>query len=183
MESKHQSCEQWFALRVNGRKERVTSTILENKGYQAFLPTYRTRDRRPAGTRDFDRPLFPGYIFCRFDVLRRLPILTTPGVIHVVGAGRVPVPVDDREISSLQRVVKEQLEVSPSDFLTVGEKVRIVDGALAGVEGILMEFRNSMQLVLSVSLLCRSIRIELHKDLVVSSPPKCQASTSPRRIA
>jgi len=183
MESNYHSGEQWFALRVKGRSEQVTSTILENKGYQAFLPTYRPRLMRPDSMGRLDRPLFPGYIFCRFDLLRRLPILTTPGVIHVVGAGKIPVPVDDQEIRSLQRVVKQQLDVSPSDFLTVGDRVRIIEGALAGVEGILMEFRNGMHLVLSVSLLCRSIRVELHKDFVVSSTPGLQASTNPRRIA
>jgi transcription antitermination factor NusG len=164
---------QWFALQVRGRHERLVSTILANKGYESFLPTYRNWEvskRRKCA----ESPLFPGYVFCRFDAFRRLPILVTPGVIHVVGIGRQPVAIDEIEIFSLVRIVDENLNAEPVDFLQVGEKVRIVEGPLSGVEGILVEHKSSLQLILSVTLLGRSVRVEVNSDSVVSTIPCLQ---------
>jgi transcriptional antiterminator NusG len=164
--------EQWFALRVKGRSEKVISSLLSDKGYPSFLPTYQAQSRRCTNTKRVDLPLFPGYVFCRFDVYRRLPILTTPGVLHIVSFGRVPAPVGDCEIASLQKAVEQRLVAQPSEYLQAGTKVRIAAGALCGIEGILLEVKNSLQLVLSVSLLCRSVRVEIPREfVVVVSPP------------
>jgi len=173
MEPDYQRVDQWFALRVKGRSEKAISNVLIDKGYPAFLPTYPFRNGRSLKKRLVDLPFFPGYVFCRFDVCRRLPILKTPGVIHIVSIGRAPAPVDDREIASLQKAIEHQLEAQPNEFLTVGSKVQIVQGALAGIEGILLEFKNSLQLVLSITLLCRSVRVEIPTDSVIadSVPP------------
>jgi len=161
---------QWFALQVRGRHERLVSTILTNKGYESFLPTYRNWDA-PKRKKHTESPLFPGYVFCRFDALRRLPILVTPGVIHVVGIGRQPVAIDEIEIFSLVRVVDENLKAEPIDFLQPGEKVRIVEGPLSGVEGILIDHKNSLHLILSVTLLGRSVRVEVNRNCIESSIP------------
>ena len=85
----------WFALRVRSNFEKVTSQILRQKGYEAFLPTYFSRNRWSDRVKTVERPLFPGYLFCRFDQADRLPILVTPGVVGVVGLGKIPVPIPD----------------------------------------------------------------------------------------
>src|SRR5690348_7070950 len=95
--------EQWFAVQVRARWERSTATLLGNKGYQTLLPTYALQQRR--GGQETTAPLFPGYVFCQFDVRNRLPILITPGVIAVVGRGRVPVPVEPSEINAIETMV------------------------------------------------------------------------------
>src|SRR5579872_6113349 len=97
--------ERWFALQVRTRWESSTAVLLSGKGYQTLLPTYRTKKRGNGKLRDGIAPLFPGYVFCQFDAQNRLPVLITPGVIAVVGRGRVPFPVDDAEISGIQTLV------------------------------------------------------------------------------
>jgi transcription antitermination factor NusG len=111
-----------------------------------------------------DAPLFPGYVFCQFDALNRLPVLVTPGVLNVVGRGRVPVPVEDSEIEAIQTVVSSGLRAEPWPYLQVGQQVRIENGALRGVEGILTSFRGSRRIVVSVSLLCRSVALEIDRS-------------------
>jgi transcription antitermination factor NusG len=180
MERDQQRVEQWFALRVKGRSEKAISNVLADKGYTAFLPVYPSRSWRSSGPGRVELPLFPGYVFCRFDVNRRLPILKTPGVLYIVSVGRAPATVDDREIVSLQKAVEHRLVTGPSEFLQVGTKVRIVEGSLSGVEGILLEFKNSVQLILSISLLCRSVRVEVPRDCVVAgSAPALRYSKEP----
>ncbi|HEX4996618.1 MAG TPA: transcription termination/antitermination NusG family protein [Terriglobia bacterium] len=171
MEWPQAGIEEWFALRVRVGSERGVSDLLDDKGYQTLLPVYLLRRRLSRGIRRVELPLFPGYVFCLFDVGRRLPILTTPGVMHVVGSGRTPTPVDEREIASIQRVIERRLVVSPADFLAAGAKVRIIAGALSGVEGVIVEFKNSLQLILSVTLLQRAVRVEISRDLVTATAP------------
>jgi transcription antitermination factor NusG len=161
----------WYALKVRPRYEKKVASTLLSKGYEGFLPLYRHRSRWSDRIREVQLPLFPGYLFCRFDVNRRLPILVTPGVMHVVGIGKVPHPVDDNEIAALQSVVISGLQAEPRSYLNVGQKVRVEIGPLAGVEGILTALKSSRRLVISVSLLQRSVSVEIEESWVVPVSP------------
>jgi len=112
---------QWFALQVRTRWEGSTAVLLSGKGYEALLPTYKTKKRWNGRLSEIDAPLFPGYVFCRFDALKRLPVLVTPGVISVVGRGRIPLPVDDSEIAAIQTVVGSGLRAEPWPYLELGQ--------------------------------------------------------------
>jgi transcription termination/antitermination protein NusG len=156
--------EHWFAVQVRARWERSTANILGGKGYQTLLPTYSCRQRRDG--RETIAPLFPGYVFCRFDGQKRLPILITPGVIALVGRGRIPVPVETSEIEAIQTLVSSGLPVAPWPYLEVGQRVRIEDHALKGLEGILIGVKGGHRIVVSVSLLQRSVSLEIDRALV-----------------
>jgi transcription antitermination factor NusG len=156
----------WFALQVRTRWENSTALLLSGKGYQTLLPTYQRRKRWNGRLKQLNAPLFPGYVFCQFDALNRLPILVTPGVIAVVGRGRVPVPVDDAEITALRTVVSSGLSSEPWPYLEIGQKIRIESDALRGLEGILIKFKGNHRMVVSVSLLRRSVALEIDRDCV-----------------
>lgn len=160
------NADQWYALQVRSRWENATATLLSGKGYQTFLPTYKAEKRWRTTSRELSVPLFPGYVFCHFDVHNRLPVLVTPGVLSVVGRGRTPVAVEDSEIDALQRVISSGLQTEPWPFLEVGQRVRILEGALNGLEGILTSFRGSHRIVVSVSLLCRSVSLEIERSRI-----------------
>jgi len=151
----------WFALRIRSKHEVMVATALHSKGYEEFLPLYRSRRRWSDRFKETHRPLFPGYVFCRFDVNRRLPILVTPAVMLIVGSGKTPLPVDDAEIATLQSIVKSGLKAQPWPFLQVGQRVRIDQGALEGIEGVLLGLRKPHRLVVSVTLLQRSVAVEI----------------------
>jgi transcription antitermination factor NusG len=168
--------QKWFALQVRTRWENSTVVLLSGKGYQTLLPTYQTKKRWNGRLRQLNAPLFPGYVFCQFDALNRLPILVTPGVIAVVGRGRVPVPVDDTEIAAIQTVVSSGFRAEPWPYLEVGQKIRIESGALNGLEGVLTNFKGNQRIVVSVSLLRRSVALEIDR-ICVSPLGSAQAST------
>lgn len=161
-----QESDQWFALAVKPRFDKAVARALEVKGYETLLPLYRKQRKDAARSKVSELPLFPGYVFCRFDVQTRLPILTTPGVIHVLGAGNIPMPLSDVEINSLQTAIKAQIPVQPFPFVGAGQRVRINRGFLAGVEGIVISCKHRLRLVLSVTLLQRSVLLEIDRDLV-----------------
>jgi transcription antitermination factor NusG len=176
------SRDRWYALQVRSRWESSTAALLSGKGYQTFLPTYKAEKRWRGGLRDVAAPLFPGYVFCQFDPHKRLPVLVTAGVLAVVGTGRIPVPVEDSEIDAIQRVVSSGISAEPWPYLEVGQQVRIQDGALNGLEGILVSFKGTRRLVVSVSLLCRSVSLEIERSAVCPIQPTRTAVVGPLAI-
>jgi transcriptional antiterminator RfaH len=164
----------WFALQIRSRYEKIAATLLRGKGYELFLPLYKSRRCWSDRIKELELPLFPGYLFCRFDPLDRLPILVTPGVIQVVGIGRNPAPVDDAEITNIQTAVQSGLPRQPWPFLQSGQRVRVECGPLRGLEGIVVVFKGRHRLVLSVTLLQRSVTVEVDgawvRPLAVSLP-------------
>ncbi len=158
--------EQWYALRVKSRYEKLVATMAHNKGFEEFLPLYECRRRWSDRFKMQEIPLFPGYVFCRMNPERRLPLLTIPGAMHFVGIGRVPAPVEDAEIAAIQAAARSGLSMEPWPYLEVGQRVQVEFGPLAGVEGILVELRKQRRIVISVSLLQRSVGVEIEADWV-----------------
>jgi transcription antitermination factor NusG len=171
--SEHQSCDvfPWFALQVRTRQEASVAQQLNGQGYERFLPLYKVRKRWSDRIKEVNAPLFPGYLFCRFNPQDRLPILKTPGVIQVVGFNNGPAAVDEAEIRSIQTLVTAGVPHQPWPFLAAGDRVRIESGPLLGLEGILIDVKRSHRLVLSVTLLQRSVAVEIDSALITAISP------------
>ncbi len=160
----------WYAFKVHTGGELRLRTSLERKGFRIFLPTYLEVRKYSDRLKKVDAALYPGYLFSRLDAADRLPILTTPGVESVVSIGGVPQPVDDSEIDSILRVIDSGVCAVPWPFLRVGDRVRIIHGALSGVEGFLVRVRDKDRLVLSCNLLQRSIAVEMDRTYIKPIP-------------
>jgi transcription antitermination factor NusG len=156
------SSARWYALQVRQRYEKAVSAALRSKGYEEFLPLYRSRRRWATRIAEIDLPLFPGYVFCQFGSSdRRVPIVTTPGVLRIVGFGADPVPVDDREMAAIRDVIDSGIAAEPWPWLAAGQRVRIAHGVLAGLEGIFLESKTQHRVVLSITLLQRSLAVQI----------------------
>jgi transcriptional antiterminator NusG len=153
----------WFALRVRSKHERVTSLHLRTRGYEEFSPFYRAESQWSDRKKLTDRFLFPGYVFCRFDPRDRLPILTAPGVVGLVGFGDGPTAIPDREIDQVRTMVQSGLLVTPWPYLELGQTVRLENGPLRGLEGIVEEVKGRLRIVVSIQLLQRSVSTEIDR--------------------
>jgi len=160
----------WFALQVKARSEATVARILEVKGYEAFYPTspsakpsHRIRSGTPAA-------LFPGYVFCRLDASIHSPMLTTQGVIRILGVGPEPQPVPIEEVESIRLASSSGLTLDHHPFGEVGSRVVILRGPLAGTRGILTRSSGACRLVISVTLLQRSVAVELDQAWVECEP-------------
>jgi transcription antitermination factor NusG len=161
----------WFAVMVRTNREKTANLLLENAGYQCFLPTSKYMRRWSDRMKEIEVPLFPGYLFCRMNPQNRLPVLMTPGVIQIVGVGKTPIPVEEEEIAAIQRAGKSGLSTMPWPYLEVGHVVRVEDGPLRGMTGIIVKIKSGLKLVLSVSLLQRSVAVEINRSWVGSALP------------
>ena len=156
-----ESAHPWYGIRTRSNHEYTAAAGLRGKGYDPYLPMYPIRGRTGSGPLQSFRPLFPGYIFCRFDVRKRLPILMTSGIISVLGLGREPIPIPDDEIEAVKAVLQSGLPAEPCAYLREGQRVRVTDGSLEGVQGILVKKKNQHRMVISVNVLERSIAVEI----------------------
>ncbi len=170
----------WFAIMVRTGRERTSTLLLENAGYECFLPVSKFTRRWSDRMKEIEVPLFPGYLFCRMDPYNRLPVLMTPGVIQVVGAGKTLIPVEEEEIAAIQRVVKNGISTMPWPYLQVGHVARIEEGPLRGMTGIIVRIKSGMKLVLSVSLLQRSVAVEVDRSWLGGVHPTRPAAIEAR---
>jgi transcription antitermination factor NusG len=156
----------WYGVRTKAKHEMVVSQSLDLKGFDCFCPTYTAMKQWSDRTVKRTVPLFPGYVFCRFDLRNRMPILTIPGVVSFVAFGSDPVAIPDDEIEATKVVVRSGRPIQPCAFLPEGQQVRIKQGALEGLKGILLKNKTSWRLVISVNMLQRSIAVELDRDWI-----------------
>lgn len=168
----------WFALRVTPRHDKSVALMLRNNGFEECLPLYRSRRKWADRFKTVDLPLFPGYVFCKFNPCSLVPILNTPGVIDIVRAGRTLLTVEEREIENLKALAGSGVQSEPWPYLEVGQKVRIQSGPLYGLEGLLVEVRRAPRLVLSVALLQRSVLVVIDREWVTP----CTPAVRPERI-
>ena len=157
----------WYALQTKPKHEKTVSLLLQGKGYEQFLPLYQGWHRSAGRMRGVLLPLFPGYIFSRFNQFRRQPILMTSGVFNIVGTGNGPEPIPDEEIAAIQATCSSGLQLNPWPFLERGDRVRVEFGPLQGVEGIFLSEKNGARLVISVDLLKRSVAVEVDRQWIL----------------
>jgi len=170
----------WFAIMARTGREKSSTLLLENAGYECLLPVSKYTRHWSDRKKEVEVPLFPGYLFCRMDPCNRLPVLMTPGVIQIVGAGKTLIPVEEEEIVAIQRVVRNGLATMPWPYLQVGQVARIEEGPLRGMTGIIVRIKSGMKLVLSVSLLQRSVAVEIDRSWISGVHPTRPAAIEAR---
>ena len=168
----------WFAVQTRPKHEKSVSGFLEGKGYEQLLPLYQSWHRHSGRIQSVLLPLFKGYLFCRFDPFRRLPILMTPGVSMILGRGREPEPIPNEEIARIQASCASGLQITPWPYLERRDLVRVECGPLQGLEGIFVNEKNTCRLVVSVEILRRSVAVEVDRDWVRPIAPQRDAALS-----
>ena len=160
------SPEQWYALEVKPILADSLTTVLCSKGFEVFHPTYVTQRIWCDRTGEVRVSLFRGYLFSRFDLQNRMPVVTTPGVKRVLGIGKQPIPVPEDEISRIRAVVASRLPVQPCADLAAGTNVMVERGPLAGTRGVLLRYGRRCRVVLSVELIQRSVAVEIDEGWI-----------------
>lgn len=155
--------EKWYAVRTRSNFEKRVSDELAQKGVDCYLPCLREirqwKDRR----KEIMQPLFAGYVFTRFadSNAGRLRILSTAGVVRILGQGTEIEAIPDNEIESIRAMLSANVRCHIHPFLREGSRVRVRRGPLKGLEGLLMRFKNDVRLVVSVGLLSQAVAAEI----------------------
>jgi transcription antitermination factor NusG len=151
----------WYAIHTRSRHEKAIAARLDSQATETFLPLHRTRNTWKNGVHaNVDQPLFPCYLFARISIFDRLRLLQTPGVLGFAATTTRPTAIPDEEMSLL-RAATAELKAEPHPYLNCGDRVKVVAGPLAGMEGILTRRKHDLRVVLSIEAIMRSIAIEV----------------------
>jgi len=164
----------WYVAYTRANHEKRVSQQLDTCQVQNFLPVYasvrRWRDRKVK----LELPLFPGYVFVRMALIDRLQVLQVPGVAWLVGFNGKPAALPSDEIEILRASLAGGVRAEPHPYLTVGRRVSLRFGPLAGLTGILLRKRRGPRFVVSVDLIQRSVAVEMDEaDLVAINSTAC----------
>ena len=154
----------WYAVYTQSRHEQKVYDRLLKKNIETFLPLIERWSRRKDRRKRINLPLFPGYLFVRtlMDAYSHLEILKTDSVVRILGNDGNPIPIPEEQIFAIQALIKSGMAVTPCTYLKEGMRVRVVNGPLIGIEGILLKAQpKKHRLVLSVDLLKESVSVEI----------------------
>jgi len=158
----------WFALQTRPRNEKQVERLLTHKGYECYLPTYRQKRRWSDRIIEVELPLFPMYVFCRFNSSATGKAISTPGVTRIVGFGGQPAEVKVEEIEALQLLGQSGFLREPWAYIPNGTLVQVETGPLTGAQGMLCSGEDKRRLLISVTLLQRSVAVQLDENTVIS---------------
>jgi transcription antitermination factor NusG len=162
----------WWALYTRHQHEKKVADMLLAKEFEVFLPLYDSMRKWKDRNKLISLPLFPGYVFVRGGLHRRLEVVSTPGVHMILFHGERVAIIPENEIEAIRRTLQGSSRVEPHPFLKCGERVRVTRGTLEGVEGILIRKKSLCRLVLSVDMLAQSVAVEIDASDVEAVAPR-----------
>jgi transcriptional antiterminator NusG len=171
------SHEPWYALYVKTHHEKSITLSLTAKSYECFLPTYLNVRQ---DSKKYELPLFPNYVFCRLEISKPLPVLSTPGVFSIVNSGRTPAPVPASEIDRIRRLLESGCMLRPWPYLAPGNEIRVTSGPLHGVQGVVLDDKHNKWIVISIDLLQRSIAAKVDRAYFTDLGPSAHILSGPR---
>lgn len=151
----------WYAAYTCANHEKQVAERLKNRGVEHFLPLYESVRRWSDRRVRLELPLFPGYVFVRLALSDRLRVLQVSSVVRLVGFGEEPTALGESEIEILRSGLQCGASMQPHPYLTAGRRVRIRNGPLTGLEGILLRRKSKCRLVLSIELIARSVAVDV----------------------
>lgn len=164
-----QSILRWFAIWTRSRQEKAVASMLATLGVDLFLPLTTELRQWSDRKQQVSLPLFEGYLFVRVNPLTysRLQILRAPGVVGLVGDKTGPLPIPDRQIEDIRTVLKQQGDLTVLPFLEAGDRVKVIRGPLAGIEGTLIDSNVNARLLISIYIIHQSISVNVVRGDVV----------------
>ena len=157
----------WYAVFAVPQNEKAVAKHLALRGIESFLPTYETeRIWKNRQRVHLILPLFPSYLFVRICNRDRGRVLQSPGVLRLVGTSKGPTPVPDSIVEFLRSDLCHG-RIEPYHELVVGRKVRIKDGPMQGLEGVLIRKNENLRFVLTIEMINQQAAVEISPENLV----------------
>jgi transcription antitermination factor NusG len=155
----------WLAVWTKPRAEKSVARILEAQSVPYWLPTLTVRRRWSDRWKEVELPLFPGYLFAQSSLDRWSTLLLVPGVLTVVKDGRRPAWISPRQLVSMQLAVEHFVRDTKEPGAIVpferGDVVRVIDGPLAGLIGVVREIRGSRRILVGFEQIGQALSVSL----------------------
>jgi len=162
----------WYVLHTKSRFENVVNDGLHRKSVESFLPKVRVPSKRRDRKLMIDVPLFPGYLFVKTTLSApvHIEIVKTVGAVRLVGNTGGPVPVPLETVESLKIMVASQQPITTGSRFQAGDRVIVVAGPFAGVNGLFARYRGKGRVVVYIEALGQYAQVEVDEQDVEILP-------------
>ena len=158
----------WYAISTKARHEKKVYQRLVDKDVTVYLPLQKVYRKWSDRYKLVEEPLFSCYVFVRISLRERLKVLQTDGVVRLVSFNGIPATIPDSQFEAIKRVMEERSDVEKIDYLTPGSRVEVIQGSLKGIQGMLVEIKNSHRLVLRIDSIMQAIAVDIdYRDVKV----------------
>lgn len=153
------SAGEWYVCHTRPRREKKFAALMQAESFEHYLPLINSTRRYPSGTKRFTKPLFPGYVFAK------VPQAGKPRIFQQDLLARA-IPVDNEarflgQLEDVRKIVSSGVEMTVIPLLTRGRRVRLIGGALHGLEGLVDDASNPQGVVISVDVLRRGLLLKV----------------------
>jgi len=164
----------WFAIQTRSKFEFSVRDQLRGEGVEEFLPTWDERVKWSDREKVTTRPLFPGYIFARFDPADAPLIRQTRGVVTILSTDQIPISIPDNEIADLRQVIEHPVPDACCPYV-VGVSVTVKSGSFAGRSAVIARIKGGTLLTLMLPIFGRDTPVEIESaDCKPADAPKAK---------
>ena len=160
---------EWFVFYTKSRQEKKVRELLAKNDFEPFLPIQKVMRQWSDRKKKVDAPLFNSYIFVRIEEYRIVDVLKIPGVSWNIKHNGKPAFLREKEYELINRYIETGLFIETSnklDDFKLGEKVKILDGPLRGMEGVLLK-RNTQDLfTIFIDSLSYSLSVQVESSIL-----------------
>ena len=160
----------WHVLHVIANHEKRVAQHLAVRSVEHYVPLYRMRSQWTDRSVQLERPLFAGYVFVRFSPRERLSVISTPGVIHLLGDSTGS-EVSGAELDRIRQALVSGYALLPHPWLEVGTRVRVRGGVFDGVNGVVTELRRQCSVIIELAAIRQCFSLEVGIDQVERVAP------------
>ena len=162
----------WYVVHTHAGAEAMAQGHLERQGFETYLPRYRKTCRHARRTTEVRAPLFPRYLFVRFDIKRTRwrSINGTYGVNYLICMGPRPSPVPHGVVGDLRERENENgvIELPPQPDFEQGDVLRVTAGPLAEQTGFFDCMDDRQRVVILLNMLGREMRVPVRRDAIAA---------------
>ncbi|MDB4414899.1 UpxY family transcription antiterminator [bacterium] len=158
----HRTEARWFAVYTRYKREKVVYNELTRKGIKVFLPLQKILRQYGRKKRWVELPLFNCYVFVKITKANYVPVLSVEGVTKFIRFSQNLISIPESEIQMIKRIIGSELLIEAEEgIFNSGDKVEIIAGNLAGMKGELIEVQGKNKVLIELSHLGYTLKIEL----------------------
>lgn len=160
----------WYACYTRSRHEKQVDRLLQERGFETFLPLVARVSQWKDRKKVVEWPLFPSYVFGRFSLVDAHRVLSTPGVATLVKVNGRPAAITDAELENVRRFTRAlgsgHIEVEHRPFFAEGEWVEVMKGPFQGVRGVVVEQRNRKRVLIGLKVIGQGLEVDIDSKLL-----------------
>ena len=158
----------WYVIQTKPKKEEVAQSYLSTKGVEIFNPLMESFLARNGRVNKELKPLFPGYIFGKFDLEQNYPLVRWGrGVKKILGFGGYPISVSEEVIEIIKGRTDSNGVVREKYHFEANDVIRIKSGPLKDLLGIFERWVSDTERVrVLLNLIGYQPAVELHYSMI-----------------